>query len=128
MRDLNTLFRDTPALHQLDSKSEGFEWIEEGAAEESILAWVRKGEGGTPPVLVVSNFTPVERQGRRIGVPEPGRWIERLNSDAGVYGGGDRGNMGFAESEQVAASGRAHSVSLTIPPLTTLFFELEQQV
>ena len=74
----------------------------------------------------MSNFTPVERTGRRIGVPQPGRWIEKLNTDAGAYGGGDRGNMGFADSEPVAASGRAHSLSLTIPPLSTLFFELDQ--
>ncbi len=126
VRDLNRLYRATPALHQLDCKPEGFEWIEEGAAEESILAWVRRGTDGAAPVLVVSNFTPVERTGRRIGVPQPGRWIEKLNTDAGAYGGGDRGNMGFADSEPVAASGRAHSLSLTIPPLSTLFFELDQ--
>ncbi|WP_044043224.1 1,4-alpha-glucan branching protein GlgB [Octadecabacter antarcticus] len=126
VRDLNMLFRDTPALHQLDCKPEGFEWIEEGSAEESIFAWLRHGTKGTAPVLVVSNFTPVERSARRIGVPLAGRWIERLNSDAARYGGGDRGNMGFADSKQIASSGRANSVSLIIPPLSTLFFELEE--
>ncbi|MEP5728624.1 MAG: 1,4-alpha-glucan branching protein GlgB [Sulfitobacter sp.] len=125
VRDLNGLFGEAAALHQLDCKPEGFEWIEDGAAEESIFAWVRRGHEGTAPVLVVSNFTPVERSGRRIGVPQAGRWLERLNTDADRYGGGNRGNMGFVDSEQVAASGRAHSVSLTIPPLTTLFFELD---
>jgi len=126
VRDLNVLFRKTPALHQLDCKPEGFEWVEEGAAEESLFAWIRKGTGGAAPILVVSNFTPVERSARRIGVPQAGRWIEKLNTDASIYGGGDRGNMGFADSEQIAASGRQHSVSLTIPPLSTLFFELEE--
>jgi 1,4-alpha-glucan branching enzyme len=126
VRDLNALFRETPALHQLDCKPEGFEWIEEGAAEESLFAWMRRGLGGVAPVLVVSNFTPVERTARRIGVPQAGRWVEKLNTDAKIYGGQDRGNMGFADSEQVAASGRQHSVSLTIPPLSTLFFELEE--
>ena len=127
IRDLNAVYRDTPALHQLDCKPEGFEWIEEGAADESILAWIRKGEGDTPPVLVVSNFTPVERSERRIGVPEAGRWVEKLNTDAAIYGGGDRGNMGFKDSEQIAASGRAHSLSLTLPPLSTLIFELQRE-
>jgi len=127
VRDLNALYRDAPGLHQLDCKPEGFEWIEEGAAEESILAWVRHGSKDVPPVLVVSNFTPVERHARRIGVPEPGQWVEVLNTDAAVYGGGDRGNMGLAKSEQIAASGRAHSVSLTLPPLSTLFFELKRE-
>jgi len=59
-------------------------------------------------------------------VPIPGQWIEKLNTDASAYGGQDRGNMGLVESEQIAASGRANSVLLTIPPLSTLFFELKQ--
>ena len=76
-------------------------------------------------MLVVCNFTPVERQARRIGVPVPGRWTERLNTDAEVYGGGGRGNLGAVDSEAIAASGREHSLCLTLPPLSTLIFELE---
>jgi 1,4-alpha-glucan branching enzyme len=68
----------------------------------------------------------VERSARRIGVPEPGRWIERLNTDATCYGGGGSGNMGGVMAEPVAASGRPHSLSLTLPPLSTLIFELER--
>ena len=125
VRDLNNLYQSTPALYQLDCKSEGFEWIEEAAADESIFAWVRHGLDGAAPVLVVSNFTPVERTGRRIGVPTAGRWVEKLNTDAAIYGGQNRGNFGSVESGQVAASGRANSISLTIPPLSTLILELE---
>ena len=79
VRDLNKLYRSTPGLHELDCRSEGFEWIEEGATDESIFAWVRHGAHGAPPVLVVCNFTPVERPDRRIGVPKPrplGRAVE----------------------------------------------------
>ncbi len=123
--DLNHLFRDTPALHQLDCKPEGFEWVEEDAADESLFVWLRRGSKGSAPVLVVANFTPVERSARRVGVPQAGRWIEKLNTDSERYGGGNRGNLGFADSEQVAASGRSQSIAITIPPLTTLFFELE---
>ncbi|WP_417587571.1 1,4-alpha-glucan branching protein GlgB [Pararhodobacter oceanensis] len=125
VRDLNTLYRDRPALHQLDCKPEGFEWIEEGAAEESIFAWLRKTADGSPPVLIVANLTPVERQARRIGVPAPGRWVEILNTDAAIYGGGDRGNLGGVDSARIAASGRPHSIALTLPPLSTLFFQLQ---
>ena len=125
VRDLNHLFRDTPALHQLDCKPEGFEWVEEDAADESLFVWLRRGSKGSAPVLVVANFTPVERSARRVGVPQAGRWIEKLNTDSERYGGGNRGNLGFADSEQVAASGRSQSIAITIPPLTTLFFELE---
>ena len=126
IRDLNALYRATPALYQQDCKPSGFEWIEENAAEESLFAWVRHAVDGSPPVLVVSNFTPVERRDRRIGVPTSGHWIERLNTDASEYGGGGRGNLGGKDSEEIAASGRAHSILITLPPLSTLFFELRR--
>ena len=126
VRDLNALYAETPALHELDCKAAGFEWVEETAGDESILAWVRRGTADSPPMLIVSNFTPVERRDRRIGVPEAGRWIEKLNTDSEQYGGQGRGNMGGATSQQVAASGRAHSLTLTLPPLSTLFFELDR--
>lgn len=125
VRDLNAVYQATPSLHQLDCKPEGFEWIEENAQDESIFAWIRRGNEGAAPVLVVCNMTPVERTSRRIGVPQPGRWREILNTDADQYGGGGRGNLGGKSSEPVAASGRAHSLALTLPPLSTLMFELE---
>ena len=78
------------------------------------------------PVLVVSNFTPVERHARRVGVPAAGRWIEKLNTDATHYGGAGRGNLGFSDSEPVAASGRTDSLLITLPPLSTQLFELEK--
>ncbi|WP_299678361.1 1,4-alpha-glucan branching protein GlgB [uncultured Roseobacter sp.] len=126
IRDLNALYRVHPALYQQDTTPDGFEWIEENNGDESVFAWIRHGTDGTSPVLVVSNFTPVERTERRIGVPEQGRWIERLNTNSEFYSGDGRGNFGGVESDQVAASGRAQSIQITLPPLTTLFFELER--
>jgi len=122
VQDLNAMYRSTPALYQRDSQSSGFAWIEENASDESILVWLRLGDDDVPPVLVIANFTPVERLQRRVGVPRAGCWQEILNTDATHYGGGGRGNMGGAESEPVAASGRAQSLVLTLPPLATLFF------
>jgi len=126
IRDLNALYTQTPSLYQKDCKPDGFEWMEGDAAEESLFVWVRRGEDASKPVLVVSNFTPVERSARRVGVPNEGRWIEKLNSDSRHYGGGDRGNLGGVVSEPIGTSGQAHSISITIPPLTTIFFELER--
>ena len=123
--DLNAFYAQAPALFEKDTSSDGFEWIEENNGDESIFAWVRHGDSGTAPVLVVCNFTPVERTNRRIGVSEQGRWVERLNTDANEYDGGGRGNLGGVESEEVASHGRPHSIMITIPPLTTLFFELD---
>ncbi|MGR3291196.1 MAG: alpha amylase C-terminal domain-containing protein, partial [Paracoccaceae bacterium] len=121
------LYTSTPALYQLDCKASGFEWVVENASDVSVFAWIRHGENGAAPVLVVSNLTPVERTDYRIGVPQAGRWIEKLNTDSAHYGGGGRGNLGSVVSDRVAAYGREHSLNLTLPPLTTLFFELERE-
>ncbi|MEM6889603.1 MAG: alpha amylase C-terminal domain-containing protein, partial [Pseudomonadota bacterium] len=126
VRDLNKLYCDTPALHALDSKPEGFEWVEELNADESVFAWLRKAGADVPPVLVVANFTPVPREAHRVGVPEKGRWVERLNTDAARYGGGNRGNAGGLASQDIAAMDRPQSLLINVPPLTTLFFELER--
>lgn len=125
IRDLNALYKAHPSLYTLDCKSEGFEWVEGGAEEESLFIWLRHGDTGSNPILVISNFTPVERSARRIGVPKAGHWVELLNTDSSHYGGGDRGNLGGVESEEIAASGRDMSISITIPPLSTLFFQLQ---
>lgn len=127
VRDLNALYADCPALYALDAKPEGFEWVEENNGEESVFVWIRRSGEGDAPVLVISNFTPVERAARRVGVPEQGHWVERLNTNSEFYGGDGRGNMGGVHSEQVAASGRAHSIKITLPPLSTLFFQLERE-
>ncbi len=126
IRDLNHLYTSNPALYQRDCEPSGFEWVEENSVEESVFAWIRYGANDTPPVLVVSNMTPVERSDRRIGVPAAGRWVELLNTDAKEYGGGGRGNLGFVDSQKIASSGRANSLALTLPPLSTLIFGLQQ--
>ncbi len=124
IRDLNRVYRETPSLHVSDARAEGFEWVEANAEEISVYAWVRKTDGA-PPVLVVSNFTPVERSSHRIGVPMAGRWAERLNTDSETYGGGGRGNLGGVDSRPIGSHGREHSIEITLPPLSTLFFELQ---
>lgn len=126
VRDLNRVYREVPALHQLDCKPEGFEWIEANAHSDSVFAWIRKGYDGDAPVLVVCNMTPVEREHYRIGVPHRGRWLEILNTDASAYAGDGRGNLGAAETEDVASHGRDASLSLFLPPLSTLYFQLER--
>jgi 1,4-alpha-glucan branching enzyme len=123
VRDLNALMREQPALHQLDSTPEGFEWISHDDATHSMLAFVRHPGNGGPPVLVVCNFTPVVRHGWRIGVPRAGTWTERLNTDSAHYGGSNVGlPLGAARSEPIAAHGRADSISVTLPPLATVFY------
>jgi 1,4-alpha-glucan branching enzyme len=117
--DLNRLHRDLPAMHELDTDPGGFEWIDFGNTDASIYAFLRKARDGSV-VLVVCNFTPVRRDGYRIGVPYGSGWREVANSDAQVYGGSGAGNGGWVEADPVGAHERPHSLALTLPPLSVL--------
>jgi 1,4-alpha-glucan branching enzyme len=126
LRDLNALYREQGALHQRDFGPEGFEWISHDDAARGILAFVRRGADPDRCVMVVCNFTPTVHAGLRLGVPRPGTWRERLNTDSVHYGGSNAGTpFGVAASEPVASHGRAHSVVLTVPPLATVFLTCE---
>jgi 1,4-alpha-glucan branching enzyme len=119
VRDLNQVYREFPALYQLDFSQDGFAWVDCNDSDNSTLAYLRKGRGGET-ALIVCNFTPIPRQNYRIGVPLGGRWRERLNSDAQEYGGSGMGNLGFIEAAPLPSHGYFHSLSLTLPPLAAL--------
>ena len=118
VRDLNRVYQAFPALHQQDVKPGGFEWISHNDAVHSIVAFTRWGEDGSCAV-VVCNFTPVPRQGYRLGVPQAGQWMEVINTDLGVYGGSDLAN-GTLATEAVASQHQRQSVVMTLPPLATV--------
>jgi 1,4-alpha-glucan branching enzyme len=123
VRDLNRYYRATPALHEQDVDSAGFQWIDFRDGENSVVSFVRRARSNGSVVLVIMNLTPVPRPGYVVGVPLPGHWREALNSDAREYGGSGMGNFGGAEARTVAAHGCAHSLVLTLPPLSVLLFE-----
>ncbi|HTO69063.1 MAG TPA: 1,4-alpha-glucan branching protein GlgB [Myxococcota bacterium] len=125
VRDLNTLYRGEPALHARDCEAAGFEWVDCNDAEQSTLAYLR--HGGTPrrTVLVVCNFTPVLREGFRVGVPVAGFWRELLNGDATLYGGSGAGNLGGVRTEPVPWHGRLQSLRIRLPPLAVAVFRPE---
>jgi 1,4-alpha-glucan branching enzyme len=129
LTDLNRLYRERPALHQLDCRPEGFAWIDGSDAENSVLAFARlagqdrEDAAPPPPIVVVFNFTPIPRTNYRIGVPEGGYWQELLNSDGVHYGGSGQGNFGGVEASPLPLHGRTHSLTLTLPPLGALFLE-----
>jgi len=125
VRDLNTLYRAEPSLHVKDCEAEGFEWIDAGNSEQSVFAWIRRGGPDDRPVVVVSNFTPVERTGHQIGLPRSGRWVEALNTDAEIYGGGNRGNYGGVEANGPPWRHFGQSAALTLPPLSTVILTHE---
>jgi 1,4-alpha-glucan branching enzyme len=126
--DLNRLYQAEPALHVLDCDGAGFEWIDGGDAENSVLTFLRKGPAGVSPVLIACNFTPVPRQGYRIGVPTKGTWRLLLSTDAAEYWGSGIAPGEVCVSEAVSWHGRPHSIEVTLPPLSTVFFKLEAGV
>ena len=123
VRDLNWLYREQPALHELDCEPQGFEWIDCTDIEHSVVAWLRLGREPGRHAVVVCNFTPVPRHGYRVGVPEACLYRERINTDAAEYGGSGLGNGGAVQAEPLSCHGRPASLSLTLPPLATLILE-----
>ena len=120
LRDLNAAYRDIPALHEGDCDPAGFRWVVIDDADNSVFAYLRYPLHGGAPALVVCNFTPVPRHSYRLGVPHGGRWTERINTDAAVYGGSNTGNGGMVWAEDTPMHGLAATLSLTLPPLATL--------
>jgi 1,4-alpha-glucan branching enzyme len=123
VQDLNRLYRDEPALHEMDCDPAGFEWIDCDDADSSAVTLIRKGKSNATMILVVCNFTPVPRYSYRLGSPRSGYWQEILNSDAGDYGGGNMGNLGGVETVPVSLHGRPYSLTITLPPLSVSFFK-----
>ena len=123
IRDLNGLYRREPALHQLDSEATGFDWIDFGDHDQSIIAFQRKGKDASEALLFVCNFTPVLREHYRLGVPEGGTYLELLNTDSALYGGGNHGNLGVVQTEPTESHGRPNSIDITLPPLSTVVFK-----
>jgi 1,4-alpha-glucan branching enzyme len=127
VRDLNRVYRSEPALHRIDFSADGFEWLDIGNADVSVIAFLRKAPGHGAPLLVVCNFTPVPRPNFLVGVPSRGLWREILNTDAREYGGSGWGNLGSVESVPVVTQGRLESVNLNLPPLATIVLRSESR-
>ena len=122
--DLNRIYREEPALHELDADPSGFEWVHADDATGSTLSFLRRSKAGGA-VLAVCNFTPVPRHDLLLGVPAAGIWREILNSDAAIYGGSGTGNLGEVEARPVPWGGQTHSVSISAPPLAVVLLRHE---
>ncbi|MDG9924224.1 MULTISPECIES: 1,4-alpha-glucan branching protein GlgB [unclassified Pseudomonas] len=125
VRDLNRLYRDYPALHRLDGRAEGFQWLIGDDQRNSVFAWLRHAEG-EPPLLVVQNYTPVPRGDYRVGVPIAGSWRVLLNSDDERYLGSAAGSRGQLHTIAHSDHGQVQSLPLDLPPLGALILVAEQ--
>jgi 1,4-alpha-glucan branching enzyme len=121
--DLNRLYCEEAALHELDFSPEGFEWIDCHNRNDSQLVFLRRSKSGEE-VIVGCNFTPIVRKKIRIGVPRPGRYAELLNTDSTYYGGSNVGNATAVESEEIPFHGHAQSIEIALPPLATVMFKV----
>ena len=117
IRDLNNLYRSTPALHQLDCSSEGFAWLESADRANSVIAYLRKGNNRRDIAVTVCNFTPVVREDYRIGVPRGGWYEERVTPTLPYMAAANVGNGGRVEAQDIPWQGQSHSIVLTLPPL-----------
>ncbi|HWW88085.1 MAG TPA: alpha amylase C-terminal domain-containing protein, partial [Vicinamibacterales bacterium] len=126
VHDLNGRYRTEPALFQRDFDTAGFRWIDCNDNENSVFSIIRYARDPAEFIVMLFNFTPVPRPAYRIGVPEPGRYLELLNSDAAIYGGSNMGNGGFADTEPTASHGFDQSLSLLVPPLGCLMMKLRR--
>ncbi|MEM9352366.1 MAG: 1,4-alpha-glucan branching protein GlgB [Planctomycetota bacterium] len=118
--DLNRLYREEPALHEVDFDAEGFEWVDCHNHTDSVLVFLRRAKDPADFLMVASNFTPVPRNDYRLGVPEGGWYREVFNSDSTFYSGSDLGNGQGILAEESESHGRPFSVKLTLPPLATV--------
>jgi 1,4-alpha-glucan branching enzyme len=125
VRDLNRIYSAQPALHRRDASAEGFRWLVGDDRANSVFAFLRQGDPGDPPILVVCNMTPTPRRHYRIGVPQAGLWREIANTDSRFYGGSDIGNDGGVAATAEPAHGEAQSLELTLPPLATIMLRAE---
>ncbi len=120
VQDLNGVYAAHRALYEVDFEPAGFQWIDCNDNENSVVSFIRRSRDGHDFIVAALNFTPVPRDGYRIGVPVAGPYRELLNSDAALYGGSNMGNAGIAATEPIASHGHAQSLKLTLPPLGCL--------
>jgi 1,4-alpha-glucan branching enzyme len=125
VEDLNRLYTEDPALWEADYDPDGFYWIDCSNQEDSVLVFARQSRSENRVLVVVLNLTPVVRHHYRIGFPHGGSWIEVINSDAGIYGGSNHGNLGRVTAEPYAVHGRDQSAALILPPLSVIAFRPE---
>ena len=125
VKHLNQLYRTERALYENDFSTDGFEWIDCNDSENCILIMLRKGNLPEDSLVIILNFTPVPREGYRLGVPHDGNWKEILNSDSKVFFGSGLENKSSCVAESTKWHGQPYSVCLTLPPLSVIILKNE---
>jgi len=123
VQDLNSLYLAEPALWESDYEPGGFYWIDCADHHNSVLSFARQNQDRTSELVIILNLTPMARMNYRVGLPRPGRWREVLNSNAGIYGGNNLGNLGGVFAEDYNVHNQSYSAEFTLPPLSITVFQ-----
>jgi 1,4-alpha-glucan branching enzyme len=126
VEDLNRLYVAEEALYESDYDTGGFYWIDCADQRNSVFAFARQNREQTSALVIILNLTPLMRTNYRVGLPRPGHWRELLNSDAAIYGGGNRGNLGGVMADDYNVHNQSYSAEFTLPPLSVLVFRPER--
>jgi len=127
VRDLNRIYREEPALWEVDFSHEGFRWLEPNDAMNNVLAFMRLSRDGARQLVCIANLSPVPRERYRVGLPEGGAWTEALNTDSSYYGGSGLGNMGAVEAERRGWHDQPFSADVTLPPLSVVWLRRDPE-
>lgn len=122
VKDLNKVYQEYPALYEKQFSTEGFQWIDYGDSENSVLTYIRKGHDAKNDLIVACNFTPVPRENYRIGIPKSGKLKEIFNTDNTQYGGSGMINSAIKTTD-TPWHGYKKSVEITIPPLGVVIMQ-----
>ena len=122
MSDLNAIYRETPALWERDFAADGFGWLDAGNADQNVISFLRYDARGKCGLACIANLSPQVLENFRVGLPQAGSWREVLNTDADVYGGTNRGNLGGVTADPDGWHGQHFSAAMTLPPLGVVWF------
>ncbi|MDN3600497.1 1,4-alpha-glucan branching protein GlgB [Mucilaginibacter myungsuensis] len=123
VKDLNALYKAEPALYERGFEHDGFEWLDGGNANDSVLAYIRKGKKSADDIVVILNMTPIVRESQRTGVTSSGKWKQIFNSDETKYWGSGVNNAETVDAEKEHWHGKDDSIVVTLPPLSVLMFK-----
>jgi 1,4-alpha-glucan branching enzyme len=126
VRDLNAIYRDEPALWEVDFASDGFCWLEPNDALSNVFAFMRLSRDGERQLVCIANLSPLTREGYRVGLPKGGDWVELLNTDSTYYSGGGVGNMGKVTAAEPGWHDQPFSAKVTLPPLAVVWLRAEE--
>jgi 1,4-alpha-glucan branching enzyme len=121
IRDLNRVYREEPALWEMDADPAGFWWLEPNDADRNVIAFARASRDGARVLICAANLSPVPRRNYRLGLPRATRWREALNTDSTFYGGSDIGNLGGVAPDPIPWHGQPVSAEITLPPLAAVW-------